>query len=299
LRNVEPVRLAGVLADAATPRRAQEHSIDLGATLELVDFLGESGVAAIVLLGATGEFVHFALDDRRHMVNFAVKRSRVPLLVNVSHSTLDGAVELGREAAAAGAAGLLLMPPYYFRYGREAIIQFGLTFAAEVGEAAPIYLSGLDPASAVELFATGLFAGTIESSGSLENLRLLAEQASQTPFLLLHGCERTYAAARDLGAVGILSGLASAVPELMVALDKALREAASDRIAGFQARVIQFLDWTDQIPFPVGIKEAAKQRKLKMGAPAVPLSEAEERKLDEFRQWFRDWLPSVLRECRP
>lgn len=299
MRNVEPVRLAGVLADAATPRRAQEHSIDLGATLELVDFLGESGVAAIVLLGATGEFVHFALDDRRHMVNFAVKRSRVPLLVNVSHSTLDGAVELGREAAAAGAAGLLLMPPYYFRYGREAIIQFGLTFAAEVGEAAPIYLSGLDPASAVELFATGLFAGTIESSGSLENLRLLAEQASQTPFLLLHGCERTYAAARDLGAVGILSGLASAVPELMVALDKALREAASDRIAGFQARVIQFLDWTDQIPFPVGIKEAAKQRKLKMGAPAVPLSEAEERKLDEFRQWFRDWLPSVLRECRP
>ncbi len=60
------------------------------ATLELVNFLCRTRANAIALLGSTGEFVHFALDDRRHMTDFAVKRSRVPLLVNVSHSTLDG-----------------------------------------------------------------------------------------------------------------------------------------------------------------------------------------------------------------
>ena len=117
----DPIGLEGVLIAAATPRRAQEHSIDLGATLELVDFLGESDARGIVLLASTGEFVHFALDDRRHMVNFAVKRSRLPLLVNVSYSTLDGAVELAREAAGSGVAGLLLMPPYYYRYSQETI----------------------------------------------------------------------------------------------------------------------------------------------------------------------------------
>ena len=282
-----------------TPRRAQEYSIDLGATLELVDFLGESGVAGIVLLGSTGEFVHFALDDRRHMVNFAAKRSRVPLVVNVSHSTLDGAVELAREAAMAGAAALLLMPPYYYRYSQEAIIKFYLTFAAEVGEAAPLYLSGVAVATAVNLLATGLFAGIVESTGDLDDFRPLAGQSSRTPFLLLAGCERTYVAARDLGAGGIVSAIASAVPELMVALDEAIHAGASERIARLEARVIEFLDWTDQIPFPVGIKEAAKKRKLKMGAPAAPLSDQESRKLEEFREWFAGWLPAVLRECHP
>ena len=168
----EPARLEGVLVAAATPRRAQEDTIDLGATLELVDFLGESEARGIVLLASTGEFVHFALDDRRHMVNFAVKRSRLPLLVNVSYSTLDGAVELAREAAFAGVAGVFLMPPYYFRYSQESICSFYLTFAAAVGDAAPIYLcnmpaftSGISASSAIQLLATGLFAGIEESGG--------------------------------------------------------------------------------------------------------------------------------------
>ena len=103
----------------------------------------------------------------------------------------------------------------------------------------------------------------------------------------------------SLGAGGIVSGIASAVPELMVALDGALRAGAQERIQPLQARVIEFLEWMDQFPFPVGIKEAAKQRKLKMGAPAVPLSEPESRRLEEFREWFPGWLSTVLRECHP
>jgi hypothetical protein len=47
----------------------------------------------------------------------------------------------------------------------------------------------------------------------------------------------------------------------------------------------------------VAIKEAARQRKLKVGALAVPLGESGERKLAEFGEWFRGWLPEVLREC--
>lgn len=281
-----------------TPRRAQEYSIDLAATLELVDFLGGSGVSGIVLLGHTGEFVHFALDDRRHMFNFAVKRSRLPLLVNVSHSTLDGAVELAREAVGAGAAGLLLMPPYYYRYSQEAIGKFFVTFAAEAGDAVPLYLSGIAPPLALQLLATGLFAGIVASNGGLGDFRVLAAQSLQTPFALLAGCERTYAAARPLGAGGIISGIASAIPELMLALDEALRSGLTERAARLDSHVIEFLDWTDQFPFPVGIKEAARYRKLKMGAPAAPLGEQENRKLEDFRDWLANWLPAVLRECQ-
>jgi dihydrodipicolinate synthase/N-acetylneuraminate lyase len=294
----------GILVAAATPRRPEEYSIDLGATLELVDFLAESGIAGIVLLAPAGEFVHFALDDRRHMLNFAVKRSRVPLFANVSHSTLDGSIELAREAASAGAAGLFLMPPYYFRYSQETIYRFYLSFAAVLGDAAPIYISN-DPSfttaiaasTALKLLATGRFAGIAESSHDLEDLRVFAGTARRTPVLLFAGDERIYVRATNLGAHGIVSGIASAVPELMLALDRSLQSGAIERIAQLEARVNEFLDWTEQLPFPAGIKEAAKQRKLKMGALAAPLGDEEVRRLDQFREWFRGWLPHVLREC--
>jgi 4-hydroxy-tetrahydrodipicolinate synthase len=293
-----------MLVAALTPRRAQEYSIDLGATLEMIDFLCQSGLQGITLLGSTGEFVHFALDDRRHMVNFAAKRSRLPLLVNVSHSTLDGAVELAREAGNAGVAGVLLMPPYYFPQDQDAIRSFYLAFAAAIGDALPIYLynipfctSDIASSTATDLLSTGKFAGIKDSSGNLDYFRALSEQAALTPFTLFCGQERLYLEARRLGANGAIFGTASAVPELLVALDAAMCAGAEDRVDRLAERVNQFADWVQILPMTVAIKEAARQRKLKVGALAVPLGASGERKLAEFGEWFRGWLPEVLREC--
>jgi dihydrodipicolinate synthase/N-acetylneuraminate lyase len=296
--------LGGMLVAALTPRRADEYSIDLGATLEMIDFLCQSGLQGITLLGSTGEFVHFALDDRRHMVNFAAKRSRLPLLVNVSHSTLDGSIELAREAASAGVAGVLLMPPYYFPQDQDAIRSFYLAFATAIGDALPIYLynipfctSDIASSTATELLASGKFAGIKDSSGNLDYFRALSEQAARTPFTMFCGQERLYVDARRLGANGAIFGTASAVPELLVALDAAICAGAQDRVDRLAARVNQFADWVQVLPMTVAIKEAARQRKLKVGALAVPLGESGERKLAEFGEWFRGWLPEVLREC--
>src|SRR5258708_25198132 len=183
----ESKRPEGVLVAAVTPRRAQEHSIDLAATLEMIDFLGDSGVNGIALLGSAGEFVHFALDDRRHMLNFAARRSHVPLLVNVSHSTLDGAIELARSAAGAGVAGVLLMPPYYFRHTQDSIRSFYLNFSDAVDDTTPIYLYNIPvctneiaTSTVTELLASGRFAGIKDSSGNLEYFRVLCDVASRT-----------------------------------------------------------------------------------------------------------------------
>jgi 4-hydroxy-tetrahydrodipicolinate synthase len=295
----------GVFVAAITPRRAQEYSIDLGATLELIDFLGQSGVAGIALLGSTGEFVDFALDDRRHMLNFAAKRSRVPLLVNVSHSTLDGAVELARQAAGAGVAGVLLMPPYYFRHSQEEILIFYRAFADAVEGVTPTYLynipaftSGIASSTAAVLLAGGSFCGMKDSSGSLEYFPAVLEACAGAPFTFLAGQERIYIQQRRAGAHGAVSGVASALPELMVALDQAIMAGEPERTQRLEAHLMEFLAWSDLFPWPAAAKEALKQRKLKSGALATPLGAEGDRKLAEFGEWFRGWLPVVLRECR-
>ncbi len=129
--------IQGVHAALVTPRRQDRSQVDLGAALELVDFLCRSGVDGIVLLGSTGEFTHFDVEDRLRLTQFAIKRSRAPVMVNVSHSSLDGALTLARQACSDGASALLLMPPHFFRYGQEEIEEFYLRFAQETRERGP------------------------------------------------------------------------------------------------------------------------------------------------------------------
>jgi len=211
--------IGGVYVAAVTPHRDKSHEADVGAALELIDFLAGARVDGIALLGSTGEFLHLAFDDRIRLVQLAVKRSRVPVLVGVAHSTFDGAVELGREAAAAGAAVLLLMPPYFFRYAQEEIHEFYLQFAAAVGNATRIFLYNI-PAftneitidTATALLGTGMFAGIKDSGGQYGYFERLLAVSHNTPFTLLIGNDRIYSRARQAGAHGIVSGVACAVP---------------------------------------------------------------------------------------
>ncbi len=297
--------LGPVIAAAVTPRRAQEHSIDLSATLELIDFLYSGGVDGIALLGSTGEFVHFMLEDRSRMLEFAVKRSRLPVLVNVAHSTLDGAILLGQEAADSGVAGVLIMPPYYFRYDQESIKSYLLQFADAVSKVVPVYLYNIPVFSnaiaietAVSLLESGQFAGMKDSGGNWDYFQELAALRGRIGFKLFIGDDRIYAQARTSGADGAVSGVACAVPELMARMDRAIREGHTELATRLNARLQEFIDHIVLFPAPVGIKEAVKQRKIKTGVLASPLGEGGERKLSEFHRWFQEWLPVVLKECR-
>jgi dihydrodipicolinate synthase/N-acetylneuraminate lyase len=83
-----------------------------------------------------------------------------------------------------------------------------------------------------------------------------------------------------------------------VALDQAIVSGDQQRCLRLEARMMEFLLWADLLPWPAAAKEALKQRKLKSGALATPLGPEGDRKLAEFAEWFRGWLPGVLRECR-
>ena len=296
--------IRGVYVAAVTPHRGRSYEADAGPALELVDFLVAAGVDGIALLGSTGEFLHLAFEDRIRLVHLVAKGSRVPLLVGVAHSTLDGALELGRAAASAGAAGLLLMPPYFFRYSQEDVREFYLQFAAAMGETAPIFLYNI-PAftneiaidTATALLGTGLFAGIKDSGGQYGYFERLLAVSRETPFTLLMGNDRIYSRARQTGAHGIVSGVACAAPELLVALEDAIANHLTAKVERLDALLHEFIDWHDRFPTPVVIKIAASVRGLKIGPLASPLSPAGHRLLDQFREWFRAWLPLMQREA--
>jgi 4-hydroxy-tetrahydrodipicolinate synthase len=77
--------------------------------------LRAAGVDSVGLLGSTGTYAYLSRAERRRTVEAAAEAvgGRVPLIVGVGAMRTDDAVDLARDAEAAGADGLLLAPVSY------------------------------------------------------------------------------------------------------------------------------------------------------------------------------------------
>jgi dihydrodipicolinate synthase/N-acetylneuraminate lyase len=299
-RAARQIELAGVFAAAITPHRADAEGPDFSAMLELVDFLAAGGVRGICLLGTTGEFLAYSFTERQRLIYLAVKRSRVPIIAGISHATFAGAVQLAGEAVSTGAEGLLLAPPYYFRYGQREIEEFYMQFSRETGDAVPVLLynipqftSKIEVETVRKLIDTGRFAGIKDSSGDWPYFERLIALKKERPFALLCGDETISSQALAAGADGLLSGCACAIPELLVALANAVAAGDNESVNQLNARLSQFLEWSRRFPFPVAIKRAVELRGQKSGPPLTPLAPETRQDLEEFSVWFKGWLPEM------
>ncbi|MFC0410884.1 dihydrodipicolinate synthase family protein [Roseomonas elaeocarpi] len=89
--------------------------VDTAALLRLVARLDEAGVDSVGLLGSTGTYAYLGRAERQRATEVVagMLRGRRPLIVGVGALRTDEAVVLARDAAAAGADGLLLAPVSY------------------------------------------------------------------------------------------------------------------------------------------------------------------------------------------
>ncbi len=299
-----PPRASGVYAALPTPRRSDSIEADGAVLLDYLDAVVRAGVDGLVLFGSTGEFVHFDVAERARVVTLAIKRSRVPVLVNVSHSTLVGAIELARSAVESGAAGLLIMPPYFYRYNDEHIAEFYSGVVKDLNGAAPLYLYNLpmyvNPISgnlADRLLRSGAFAGIKDSTCEWFDFEPLTTLRANVDFSLLVGNEVLFLRGRLAGADGIVSGVAAAVPELLVAIERAIRASDGHAAERLNGRLQEFVAFVNSFPATVAIKQAAAARGWQVAQFATPFDEQTKRELVEFQRWLDDWFPEVLSEC--
>ncbi len=299
-----PNLASGVYAALLTPRANDSLEAAAAPLLDYLDRVGKAGVDGLVFFGSTGEFVHFDVEERMRAVALAIRRSRIPVLVNVSHSTLDGARLLAEHAIDSGAAGVLAMPLYFYRYGVEEIAAFYDQLIVALDARLPLYLYNLPfftnpiPDALINrLLETGSVAGIKDSSGERERMTALCELHRRARFQLLVGHEQVYIEALRAGADGIVSGVAAAVPELPVAIDRAVRLGDEQTTNALGARLNEFLEWINAFPTTVAIKQAAQLRGWLPCEFAAPLGKTAEANLANLRAWFPPWLDETLSLC--
>jgi len=269
---------------AITPHGGQGE-IDVGATLELIEYLSRSlkgHTGGIVLFDAVGEYPALQPKERSRVLYLAVKRSRVPVLAGVGSATLDLSVLLAHEAYDAGVSAVLVPPPYFWRVPQDEIAEFYRQFAAQARGPAylqhlPDQVEGIAVETARELLRTGLFRGIVDSTGDHAAAGLDALIANDRLF----ACRPA--------AMPAISAAACAVPELVLALDCALAGGQADETARLAGRLREFVRWMDELPPTAVLRVATRVRGIKTGPVSMPLPDAKCRRLEEFREWFTGW----------
>ena len=283
--------ISGLIAAAFTPR-GKSGEVDFGAFFELLDFLTRARLAGIALFTAAGEYPAVDLDERSRLTYLAVKRSRIPVLAGVGAATLDHSVSLARDARDAGAAALLLPPPYFFPLDQSDLREFYLQFAHRAGPGAitlivntPPLTPRLEPETLRDLMATGEFAGIVDVDPTV---------AASTSALCLSASDAAFAAARRSGAAGAISELACIAPEFLLALDHALCSGSVDLAESLERELQTAAAWLAEFPQPAALKAAANLRKLKTGAEtASPLTPAKQARMLAFCGWFSNWVAEI------
>src|SRR5688500_12002804 len=148
----------GVLPALITPFTDDGNAIDTHALTAIVDRLVGAGVGGLVPGGSTGEFTTLTNAERRRLVETTVEAcaGRVPVVAGTGALSTRETVELSVHAERAGAAAVMIVPPFYDALSwRELLAHY--TAVADAIDI-PIMYYNLPSASGVRLTADQLRA---------------------------------------------------------------------------------------------------------------------------------------------
>ena len=118
-------RLRGVIGFPVTPFKRDDLSLDLDGLRKNLRVMLAHPLAAIVAPSGTGELYSLTSDEHRAVVDVTLEEAQggLPVIAAVGVSTAI-ARECVRSAAAAGASGILVFPPYYPGADEEGLVAY-------------------------------------------------------------------------------------------------------------------------------------------------------------------------------
>jgi 4-hydroxy-tetrahydrodipicolinate synthase len=83
---------------------------------EMLAYFKENGADGVVVLGSTGEYPSFSVPERKKIAETALKnRNGLNIIICSGTPNFPETIELSQHAAANGADGLLIIPPFYYK----------------------------------------------------------------------------------------------------------------------------------------------------------------------------------------
>jgi 4-hydroxy-tetrahydrodipicolinate synthase len=274
----------GVLPALITPFSEDGSAIDEEALAAVVERLIGGGVAGLVPGGSTGEFPTLTTAERRRLTEVTVEAAagRVPVVAGTGALSTRDTVELSVHAEQAGAAAVMVVPPFYdpLRW-RELLAHYNA-----VAEAIriPIMYYNLPSATGITLTADQMRQLPVSSFKDTGGDATWSTELIQTGGpTLLNGWDTLTFAALAAGVEAVVWGTASIVPEQCVELHRLLIDdidlPAARELWGRLWPLCRFLESQS---YPSAVKSGCRLMGDTTGPVRAPLLPLEDQAADEL-----------------
>lgn len=280
----------GSLVALVTPMR-DDFTIDNESLAELIDWHVESGTAAIVAAGTTGESP--TLETREH-VEFLGKvvelaDGRIPVIAGTGSNSTAQTLSLTSKAAELGVDACLLVVPYYNRPGQEGLYRHYRTIAEAVKVPLILYnvpsrtVADLLPETVERLATFSNIIGIKEATGSIERMREIRDRCG--PDFLLHSGDD--ATAREFmlqGGDGVISVTANVAPREMAEMCQAAMSGNVELAKSLDAPIAQLHSALFVEANPIPVKWALHAMGRVPAGIRLPLTALQEQNQPAVRQ---------------
>lgn len=278
-----------LIVAAATPLAPGGDALDEAAIWPMVGFLEDRGADGVFACGTTGEGILLGTDERKRAAVVFRAAVRGRLIIHCGAQTTAETEALASHAREVAADAVAVIPPPYFPLDADALTAHLLAAAAACAPV-PFYIYAFAARSGYPV-PLEVVARVRDAAKNLAGLKVSESPFPNVePFLDLGlpvfiGSEPLIPAAMARGALGAVSGLAAAFPDVVrAALD------APDTAAEASLRTLRSAMETH--PFIASVKHVLRRRGVPINpdlrAPLRALTEAEGAALD-----------SVLEELDP
>jgi len=208
----------GSIVALVTPFRGGK--VDEAKLKELVEMHVAQGTDGIVPSGTTGESPTLSHDEHRRVVEIVVEaaRKRLHVIAGTGSNATSEAIELTTHAKKAGAAGALVVNPYYNKPTQEGLYRHFRAVADAVD--IPILAYNIASRTAINVETDTLvrlvkdcpnLVGVKEASGSLDQMTQVI-LACGPDFIVLSGDDNLTLPLMSVGGRGVISVIANFVP---------------------------------------------------------------------------------------
>ena len=236
-------RLSGVLAPVLTPFRP-DLSPDATRLVAHCRWLLAHGCAALAPFGTTSEANSLAVDERERLLEALVEGGIPParLLPGTGCCAFPDTVRLTAHAVRRGCAGVLALPPFYYKgVSDDGLFRAFAEVIERVGDdrlrvylyhIPPVAQVGIGPALIERLLRAypRAVAGMKDSSGDLAGTRLVLERFAARGFDVFVGSERFLLASLRAGGVGCITATANVNAAAIDRLFREWRSPSAERL---------------------------------------------------------------------
>lgn len=285
----------GVLAAVLTPMEG-DLSPDHAAFAAHCQRLLAAGCHGLSVFGTTGEANSLSADERLAALE-ALIESGVPagtLLPGTGSCALTDTVRLSRGALEAGANGVLVLPPFYYKnVGDEGLFRYFAEVVERVGDdRLRLYLYHIPQMTGIDLDLPlisrlieaypGAIAGTKDSSGDRERITTLCGEFPG--FSVLAGTETLLLETLRSGGEGCISATVNVTSRLARRVHDAYASGLDDEAEALQERLSQLRGSIEAYPVIPALKilmaDLTGDEAWRNLRP--PLSELDEKQAQEF-----------------